>query len=210
MQFTKTVVINCAGVGSRLGLGQTKALVKINDKTLISYQLEILQNVKDLRIVVGFEAKSLIAEVLKYRKNALFVFNHDYMHTKTGGSFYLGAKYAKEFVVSWDGDLIVHPDDVNKILNSNSEFACYSKKDTDDAVCVDVRDGKIYSFNINSDFEWSGICSLKKEHIIKNNGHTYEQLLPKLPIEAMEIRSFDIDTYDDYVKASQIIKKWYK
>ena len=81
MQIPKTVIIGCAGVGSRLGLGQTKALITLYDKPLIIWQLEQLQNIEDLRIVVGFQANDVIETVLQYRKNVTFVFNHDYFHT---------------------------------------------------------------------------------------------------------------------------------
>jgi choline kinase len=92
MSIAKTVIISCAGTGSRLGLAKTKALITIGNKTLISYQLELFKDVEDLRIVVGFQANDVINEVLKCRKDVIFVYNHNYFETKTGASFYLGAK----------------------------------------------------------------------------------------------------------------------
>ena len=73
MQTAKSVVITCAGIGSRLGLGTTKALIDINGKTLIQWQLELFKDVEDIRIVVGFEANRVIEEVRKYRPDAIFV-----------------------------------------------------------------------------------------------------------------------------------------
>ena len=78
MPSIKSVVISCAGIGSRLGLGLTKALVKINGQSLISLQLKMFKDVEDVRIVVGFQANDIIEEVLKYRKDVVFVFNHRY------------------------------------------------------------------------------------------------------------------------------------
>ena len=40
MQTTKSVIISCAGIGSRLGLGTTKALIKIDGKSIIQWQPE--------------------------------------------------------------------------------------------------------------------------------------------------------------------------
>ena len=40
----KSVVISCAGIGSRLGLGLTKALVQINGNSLISWQLKLFKD----------------------------------------------------------------------------------------------------------------------------------------------------------------------
>ena len=111
-------MLSCAGIGSRLGLGLTKALLKINGRSLISLQLEQFSEVEDLRIVVGFQAKSIIEEVLSIRKDVTFIFNHLYFETKTGASFYLGAKDARDEIIEWDGDLLVHPDDVKTILNT--------------------------------------------------------------------------------------------
>ena len=63
MQATQSVVISCAGIGSRLGLGTTKALINIHGKSLIRWQLELFQDVEDIRVVVGFEAQDVIEEV---------------------------------------------------------------------------------------------------------------------------------------------------
>ena len=112
MKNNVSIVISCAGMGTRLGLGCTKALVEIEGKTLIERQLEILKDYDDIRIVVGYQAEQVIDVVNAIRKDVLFVFNHDYRNTGTGASFTLGAKYGREYVVALDGDLLVHPDDL--------------------------------------------------------------------------------------------------
>lgn len=117
-----SVVISCAGVGSELGLGQTKSLIRFYGKPLIHYQLEYFIEVNDLRIVVGYQAKDMIESVLLKRKDVIFVFNHDYFHTNTGTSLYLGSRYANEYVIAWDGDLLVHPDDIRKCLAKNQSI----------------------------------------------------------------------------------------
>ncbi|MBC7318867.1 NTP transferase domain-containing protein, partial [Candidatus Bipolaricaulota bacterium] len=53
------VVILAAGVGSRLGHGLPKALVKLCDnKTILDHQLENLKSVglENIRVVVGYKA----------------------------------------------------------------------------------------------------------------------------------------------------------
>ncbi|KAA6320479.1 2-C-methyl-D-erythritol 4-phosphate cytidylyltransferase [termite gut metagenome] len=114
MSSAKSIVISCAGIGSRLGLGQTKALLNINGKSLIAWQLEMFKDIEDVRIVIGYQANDIVQEVLKYRNDIIFIYNHNYFETKTGTSFYLGSKHAKEYVIEWDGDLLVHPEDVKK------------------------------------------------------------------------------------------------
>ena len=77
MQTTPSVILSCAGIGSRLGLGKTKALIDIGGKTLIHWQLDLFRDVQDIRIVVGFQANDVIEEVRKYRPDAIFVYNHN-------------------------------------------------------------------------------------------------------------------------------------
>ena len=147
MSSAKSVIISCAGIGSRLGLAQTKALLNIEGKSLIAWQLELFKDIEDIRIVVGFQAKAVIKEVLKYRKDAIFVYNHNYFETKTGASFYLGAKDANEYVIEYDGDLLVHPDDIKKCL-VEEEYIAYSEKTSDEAVLVRTDEhGNVLSFS---------------------------------------------------------------
>lgn len=88
MQTAKSIVISCAGIGSRLGLATTKALVEVEGMTVIARQLQALKSVEDIRAVVGYQAGDVIAEVRRYRPDAIFCWNHDYFSTKTGASFY--------------------------------------------------------------------------------------------------------------------------
>ena len=90
MSSSLSVVLSCAGIGSRLGLGQTKALVQIAGKSLIGWQMELFAQVEDLRVVVGYQARDVIEEVRKYRNDVIFCYNHNYFQTKTGYSYVLG------------------------------------------------------------------------------------------------------------------------
>ncbi len=210
MSSTKSVVISCAGIGSRLGLGLTKALVKINGESLIAHQLRLFKNVEDLRIVVGFQANEIIEEVLRYRSDVTFIFNHHYFETKTGASFYLGAKHANNFIIEWDGDLLVHPDDVNKILSVEDEFICYSDITSDDAVYVKTDEyGYVTEFSRKEgDFEWTGPACINKKHLFYCTQNVYNMFEPYLPMKGIKIRAYDIDTYDDYLRVSEIVKSW--
>lgn len=74
--ISRTVIISCAGMGNRLGLGSTKALVEVEGKPLILRHLEMLDGEKDVRVVVGYQAEKVIEVVKRYREDILFVFNH--------------------------------------------------------------------------------------------------------------------------------------
>ena len=210
MSTAKSVVISCAGIGSRLGLAKTKALININGKSLIGYQLEQLQNVEDIRIVVGFQAKEVIEEVRKYRNDAVFVYNHNYFETKTGASFYLGAKDGNEYSIEIDGDLLVHPEDMKMLLEQDGEWIAYADKLSDDAVYVKINQkGEVMSFSReNGDFEWTGPCCIKKNKLKYSSGNVFNQLEPYLPLRGIKIRACDIDTYDDYQRVLEFIKGW--
>ncbi len=210
MKINKSVIITCAGIGSRLGLGQTKALVEICKKPLIAWQLELFKNIEDLRIVVGYQSNSLVQEVLKFRKDAIFIYNHNYFNTKTGNSFYLGARHANEYVIEWDGDLLVHPSDAEKLLNLDQEFIAYSDVISDETVFVNLdSQGNVTSFSEEyGDFEWTGPVCIQRNKINYNTENVYEVLTKHLPMQGIKIRAQDIDTYEDYQKAIQFINSW--
>ena len=71
-----SVVICCLGMGSRLGVGNTKALVVVDGKSIIIRQLEMLDDYDDIRIIVGYQAKKIIDVVNEYRKDIMFGFNY--------------------------------------------------------------------------------------------------------------------------------------
>lgn len=210
MSSIKSIVISCAGIGSRLGLGQTKALIKINDKSLIAWQLELFKDVQDVRIVIGYQANDIINEVLKYRKDVVFVYNHRYFETKTGASFFLGAQHGSDYVLEWDGDLLVHPDDVKRILKEEGEFICYADKTSDEAVFVQTNDaGEVVAFSRETgDYEWTGPACIQRDKVKYSSGNVFNQLEPYLPMKGIKVRAYDIDTYSDYMRVLEITKDW--
>jgi HAD superfamily phosphoserine phosphatase-like hydrolase len=210
-QSGTSLVLSCAGIGSRLGLDKTKALIEIDSKKLIHWQLEYFKKIEDLRVVVGYQANSVIKAVLEKRKDTLFVYNHDYFSTKTGTSFYLGSRDANEYVIAWDGDLIVDPKDIQKCLEYNGEYIGCSDIVTDDAVFVKVNENnEVVAFSTKQgDYEWSGPAKLKKDKIKYISTNVYNQIEEYLPLPMLKITAQDIDTYDDYKKAIQFIKEHY-
>lgn len=206
----KSVVISCAGIGSRLGLGLTKALVQINGSSLISWQLKMLKDVEDIRLVIGFQGSEIIDEVLKYRKDIIFCYNHRYFETKTGASYYLGARHANNETIEWDGDLLVHPDDVPMLLTTEGEYICYSDITSEDCVFVHV-DGKgeVLDFSReDGDYEWTGPACMNKKHLAYSSQNVFNMFEPLCPMRGIRIRAYDIDTYNDYLRVVEIAKDW--
>lgn len=215
MSFSRTVIISCAGMGNRLGLGTTKALVEVDGKPLIIRHLEYLKNESDIRIVIGYQAEKVIEVVNQYRKDILFVFNHDFKNTGTGASVALASKYANEYVLSLDGDMLIHPDDMKKILTCEHEFVGGNTIESDDPWMLQTfeQDGKemVSAFShCMGNYEWNGITQMVSNKMIKGIGHVFQIIEPFLPIEFMELRTREIDTINDYERAVQWVKHGFK
>lgn len=211
MTFSRTVIISCAGVGNRLGLGTTKALVEVDGIPLILRHLRYLDNEPDVRVVVGFQAQKVIDVVKRYRKDITFVFNHKYRETGTGASVALAAKYANEYILSLDGDLVIHPDDMNKILACQHEFVGGNPVQTDDPWMVQTYNdsGKefVSGFSKNDgNYEWNGLTQLKSSKVVNGNGHVFQLIEPYLPLMFMNLRTREIDTPHDYEEAVNWVK----
>lgn len=205
-----TVVICCAGMGTRLGIGTTKALLHIDGKPLILHQLEALRDFDDIRIVVGYQTDKVIKVVNSYRKDIMFVFNNDYKTTGPAASLTKGIIKAREYVLSIDGDILINPDDFQRILELKGEFLAISERHSTEPILVEVKDGKAESFLKNGNFEWPGVVKIKSNRLKKSSSHTYEIIEELLPISAVLVRSRDIDTPEDYESAIEWINNGYK
>lgn len=212
MLSSLTVSLNCAGSGQRLGLGQTKALVDILGRPLIHWQLDLLEEVTDLRVVVGYNAPDVISTVTSRRPDAIFVINHDYAHTATGDSLLLAAEHAREKIFSFDGDLLIHPADVARLLKAETDLLGVTAVTTDDPICVavDAVDGKraqAFVRDVVTPWEWSGAAICGRDDLLESARHTtrprhvYQLLESLLPIPVLAIKAREIDTSDDYARA---------
>lgn len=215
MAISRTVIISCAGMGNRLGLGSTKALVEIDGKPLIIRHLEMLDGETDIRVVVGYQAIQVIEVVKKYRKNVTFVFNHNYRETGTGASVALASKYANEYILSLDGDLLIHPQDMKKILTCEYEFVSGGKPGTDDPWMLQTyeEDGREYvsAFSRNTgNYEWNGVTQMKSVKMQNGKGHVFQLIEPYLPVRFMELRTREIDTINDYERAVAWVKNGFE
>ena len=214
MQHAKTVIINCAGVGARLGYGHTKALLQFAGKPIIIHHLEKLKHVKDVRIVVGYGANDVIKTVLTYRRDVVFVFNHDYLKTNTLTSLALGAKHAHDLIVSLDGDLLINPTDLSAFIAQDKELIGIIPTYTDHPVCVTIEEKKGYKYvssfgRKKTEYEWTGLVQIHRDKLQQTSGHVYQALEPHLPIKAIEINCREIDTPQDLEKAIEWSKDIY-
>ncbi|WP_455265957.1 NTP transferase domain-containing protein [Phascolarctobacterium sp.] len=197
-----SVVICCAGMGTRLGIGTTKALVDICGKPLIIRQLEQLELYDDIRIVVGFDAEKVIKIVKQYRKDIMFVFNYDYMHNGPADSLRKALLGIREYIITIDGDTIHNPNDFHKFLLAEKECVAVSKNSSLETVGAYIDDHKVQRLALGfNDIQWSGIAKIASNKIVGLSQHTYEVIDQILPLDAFYIRLREINTQDDYDRA---------
>ena len=199
----KTVVISCAGMGTRLGIGSTKALVDICGKPMIIRQLEMLNDVEDVRIVVGYQAEKVIEVAKQYRKDITFCFNYDYKTTGTAASFSKGMVCAKENIMTLDGDLLVNPDDFKAFISDDEEKIGGCTPSTDSPVLMTINENnEVVEFSRErGQLEWTGLAQVKTERLTPGDKHMYFMLEPLLPLKVQVIRTKEIDTFNDYENA---------
>ena len=210
MPSSRTVVLNCAGIGSRLGLGRTKVLMELGGQSLMERHLRNFRHVRDLRIVVGFQSADVIAATLAIRHDVVFVYNHDYFTTGAGHSFWLGARFGSDEVIQWDGDLVIHPDDAARCLSHDGPFAgCSDRRSEDSVLCTLDAKGQVTGFSRErGDAEWSGPCCMPRDAACENAAYVYTMLEKLLPLPGIKVRAMDIDTMNDYRSAETLLKEW--
>lgn len=211
MSTIEHVVIAAAGIGKRLGQGIPKILVKINGKPIYEYLLAAFKDVKDIRIVVGFEAEKVIHRITDYRKDIIFVKNHDYQNTLTYTSCYLGAVGIEGKVLFVDGDTILSNktlEDIKKLVYDDIPFLSVSKNIADNPVYAHVENGFVTSFSRNqiSEYEWANVAYVDISNLSYENTHVYEQMEKLLPMKALEIERIEVDTPHDLEIANETLK----
>lgn len=207
----RTIVISCAGKGSRLGKGIPKCLLDIAGKPLIIRQLELLKDEKDIHIVVGYQADRVVEVVHQYRTDVKWYYNDDWEHTGTAASFRIGAADAQEMVVALDGDLLVKPRDMHRFLQCEVACVCGCVPGTDEPVLMQVTSAdQVTGFSRQKgQWEWTGLMQIPKEQIYKAKDawHVYHILESLLPLQAMKIETREIDTPHDYQEALDWFEK---
>ena len=204
-----TVIICAAGMGTRLGIGSTKALVDIDGLPLIIRQLEMLKEFNDVRIVVGFQAEKIIKKVNEYRKDIMFVFNYQYRTTGVADSLRKGLLYANENIISIDGDILANPEDFNNFLAFDDECLGISQINSAEPIKALVKEHKVFSLSkYEGNMQWPGIAKIKKSRVQgSSSSHVYDVLNEALPLPACYMRTREIDTQEDYDQALEWFKK---
>lgn len=214
MSAVKNVVIAVAGMGTRLGFGRPKCLIRVNGRTILEYQLDLLKTVENVFLVVGFCEDDVMDFASKIRRDIIFVRNSDFQRTKTLGSFYLAAKIIDGAAIFMDGDMIIEPASFAEFLSaagqSDNMLIAVSKRISDDPVYCDVTGDTAlrirgFSYENKSAFEWANVVSMPAKLIIDGNTHTFEHLKNFLPAQAKVIDRLEVDTPEDLAYAEKFL-----
>lgn len=210
MPAPRHVVITAAGIGSRLGMNLPKCLVAVSGKCIIDYQLDLLSDVEDVRMVVGFKRDLVIEHVRRRRSNVTFVLNHAYASTTVLESLFLGARGLAEPFVALDGDVIPEPRSFRAFLDCcgrHVPLTSFCKAASSQPVYADIEvDGDTTQLTAlkrapEGAWEWPGISYLHPRMVEPNSTFVYEMIVKHLPMPAVEVNCWEIDTPDDMQQA---------
>ncbi len=206
MSPVENVVIAAAGMGTRLGAGKPKCLVEVCGKKLIEYQLDLLKDVKNVYMVIGFCELDVIEAVGQLRKDVIFVRNPDFQHTKTLESYHLAAKLIDGSAVFMDGDMIIPRSDFRDFLRkaAATDFLIgVSQRISADPVYAGItsENGTLtirdFSYEKVTSYEWANVVYMPAGLMKGGKSNAFEYLQTLLPRQAAVIDRLEIDTKAD-------------
>lgn len=215
MSLVENVVIAAAGMGTRLGAGKPKCLVEVCGRTLVEYQLDLLRNVPNVYMVVGFREYDVINFVSKIRRDVIFVRNPDFQHTKTLESYHLAAKVISGNAVFLDGDMIISSRDFSEFMRKSAEvdmLVGVSERISDDPVYANVNDheGQLiiqgFSYLDKSPYEWANVVYMPADLMNGGTCNAFEYIQTLLPAPAAVIDRLEIDTRNDLEYAEKELR----
>ena len=220
MAAVETVVICAAGTGSRLGVGVPKCLISVDGRSIIDRQLDLLEEVPEIRVTVGFREELVARHVSARRPDAIFVRNPDFRDTTTLASLRQAVAHLDRPFVALDGDLLVEPASFREFLTScealGPPLIGVTPSSTDDAVFVTLSDGGdrgavVEGFHRQprngARMERPGLpCQGAPEPV----GWLCldEALIPWLPLPASVMTTAEVDTQDDLDRLHDAVREW--
>lgn len=211
MPALENAVILAAGAGTRLGMGKPKCLVELGGRMIIDYQLELLRDVPNVHVVVGYQEKAVIDAVRHIRDDVVFVRNPSFMTRSNFHSLYLGARMFQAPFISLDGDLLMTRSEFDRFLAAGAaagddDFLLgVTEAKTDDAVFVHLdAQGYIAKFSRGekAKYEWTGPIYIGRRAQMPEqeafDGYQFEFLMQFDRLKAFPIHLYEIDTPNDF------------
>lgn len=229
------VVILAAGIGSRLHpetLDKPKAMVEINKKPLVQYQVESALSAgfdhEDIYIVTGY----MMERLNEYFCGAgvKFIYNPNYQSMNNIYSFLLTREIGDDLILI-NSDDFYDPRMISMILDAHdgSSIMIDRKKTlTQESMRVKLKNNRVQLVNkkielYNADGEYIGISKLRKDDLkilyrrafeMVESGqvsawyeHVYEACASEVEITAVDTRGYawiEIDDLHDYEYAKQL------
>jgi choline kinase len=214
MSPIKHAIIAAAGLGSRLGLGKPKCLVSVAGKKILEHQLELLKDIPDVRLIVGYIEAEVIDSAFAIRKDLILVRNPAFRTTTTQHSFWLASRYLSEPCLYMDGDIIFDAASFSDFIRfaeaSDGPCIAITEAKTEQAVFVSTtnRPGskhKVTGFSRTrkSAWEWANLMYLPPEVMQENGGTVFSRLESYLPLSAKPIKCYEVDCDTDLAKAEE-------
>ena len=127
--------------------------------------------------------------------------NHDYKTTGVASSLNKGLIGARKYIVYMDGDILINQNDFKHFMEFDEECLAYSEISSDEPVQIKIKKNQACSFLIGDKYCWPGLAKVLSAKIRNIDGSVYDLLEPFLPMQAIAVRSREIDTADDYERA---------
>lgn len=205
MQKIDCVIIPAAGQGTRFNQKIPKALIDITkNKKIIDYQMDLLDDINDIRVVVGYKGEKLSSYILRNYENVTIINNPNYDSTSICYSIYLASKDLDEPYIVMCSDLLINKKEFNQFIKSfNYEsLLAITPSKTENRICVSTNDIKeVTSFqkNLETTFEWANLACINNTiKIDKNSPSLFSQLEKYLPLKYYMFKNcFEIDTAID-------------
>lgn len=210
MPIIENAVILAAGAGTRLGKGIPKSLVKVSGRMIIDYQLELLRDIPNVYVVVGYQEGDVIDAVRSSREDAVIVRNPSFMTRSNFHSLYLGARAFRDPFISLDGDLLMNRSEFDRFLravymvNEDDFLLGITESKTEDAVFVHLNEqSEIIKFSRRekSRYEWTGPVYFGRGANIQArdtfDGYQFEFLMQFAHLKSFPLNLFEIDTPND-------------
>jgi choline kinase len=218
MPLVEHAVIAVAGLGSRLGLGKPKCLVEVAGRRILEWQLELLREVPDVRLVVGYQEQEVIETAFRLRRDLTLVRNPAYRTTTTQQSYWLGARYLEDPCLYMDGDIIFERESFHAFLESaalHAPLIGITPAKTQQAVFASVVEGPHAPFRSVTGFsrtqqtpwEWANIACLPQGLLEENGRDVFSRLALHLPLRAQSVEAFEVDTEADLEQAEAYARK---
>lgn len=225
-------IILAAGLGTRLRPmtdNTPKALIKVNDKPLVEYQIEYLKEkgIDEIIVVVGYLHEQF--DYLKEKHGVKLVFNEKYAEYNNFYSLYLVKDYlADSYVIDADNYLFknMFRSDINRSTYfsvyredcENEWFLIYGDDYKVKDIIVDSKAGRILSgvsfwdketaekINKFIDFAYDSneFMDLYWDNMVKDNISELDVYVEEL--EANSI--YEIDSVKDYNKLEKILREY--